>query len=211
MSYFIKQAILEARKLYKQLANTVDLGKPPKTRVYDPINSDNQDNLITLSHQLTQKNIYLSKPSIANCVVDACIFNFENHANILISPDVNYCETRFLACKELLHLFMYSPEKSNHTATISDVKQLLLDILNHSQNTNQETPQSETDNAAYFGAIELLIPTQHVTALRNMRTRFVQDKIFPNKENLEIATLLGVPEFVVEFRLDLTSDEIFLE
>lgn len=205
-SYFIQQATTEAKKLYSQLSK-----KYIKTPVYDPINLSQPENLITIATNIIQKPIYIKCPDIGDTYVDAYILHHSDKAEILISSNANYCHARYLVCKELMHLFLYNPTKGryyNATATIANIKKLLSDVLNHSQQ-EEHNPQLFTDDAAYFGAIELLIPSHQIDKIRLLKQQFIEQKLFPNQENLELAKLLGVPEFILEFRLNVVNDKLF--
>ncbi len=125
------------------------------------------------------------------------IYHNPDRARIVYSADLNMCWARFLMCKEAAHIFLAT--ELNKTNTADDAIELANKLLNDSSDTD---PAVKVEEIAYFAAIELIFPRQHIeSAIRDFQE---QGLTF-----LEIAVSFKVPERVVEFRLSQSVDVIY--
>lgn len=222
-NYYIKEGIKEARKLYRALEekNTVfgngqkayrENGDPGpwdiKTPVFEFINSECQHNLISMASEIAFgapnkiKNTALNHHS----GISAYCKRREDSASIVVTKD-NYCWQRYFISKEILHLFIH--DEANKTDTESLLKELITDLLECDPTLDGDNPQYNADKAAYFGAIELLLPTEYVPSLIEAKNMMIDQGTCVGDENLEIARMFSVPEKLVEFRLDERHQHIF--
>lgn len=184
-----------------------------RTPVYDPINNQNTHNLITLVAEICEKKVTIDYPTHEAEVVNAYIKNYKDKngddcARVVVSK-FNFCKTRFLICKELLHLFLY--DKDSATVSIGDLNKLISNLLDITDDREGIEGQYSVEQAAYFGAAELLIPTKIVGLLRDARTELETMPEFFGTANFEIAKKLGVPESLVEYRLTERVDSLFVD
>lgn len=187
-----------------------------KTPVYEAINSYRKQNLVTLASNKSFDNnssVTVTMTDEESDLIDAYCKRYGDHAEVVVTKN-NYCFTRFYICKEMLHLFLYDNE--NLTESSSSLKDLITSLIEVNATLDEEgSPQLSVEQAAYYGAVELLIPSEYVLPLINTRDQMIENNIHQGKENYEIAKILGVPEFIVEFRLnekhfhwfDLTEEE----
>lgn len=118
----------------------------------------------------------------------------QSHARIILSKELNRCWSRFVLCKEASHIFLGN--EGNSTGTARDARQLISILLNESPIAN---PDAEAEGDAYFAAVELLMPREHIEGC-------VREFCEYGAEPLVIARSLVVPERVVDFRLNI--DEV---
>ncbi len=174
------------------------------TPVYCPINNTHQKNLITLSGDISEANIQLLLPSFDAQIVNAYFRMYREAGKkdkvIVVVARYNFCWTRYLVCKELLHLFLYTPDVA--TVSLGDLNSVISRMLNITKSVEVESEKVLAEKAAYYGAVELLIPTELVPSLRLARDELEATEEFASTANYEIAKKLGVPESLVEFRLD---------
>jgi len=224
---YYKTAVKEARKLRKQLEEKnqyyreeLELFKSGKvgtwrisTPVYDPISLVRAYNLITLSSEIADAHVFLRLPSITTKIVNAYFKKYEktgkkDRYEIVVARH-NPCYTRFFACKELMHIYIYTPEAA--TTSVGDLNLVLSHLLNSLVSHEDINEQISSEHAGYFGATELLIPSEIVPMLYKAKVALEATEEFASTANLEIAKKLGVPENVVEFRLNETINEFFSE
>lgn len=183
-----------------------------RTPVNGPINSNDQYNLITLAAEKSEKKITIDYLSNETDTVNAYIKIYEDdngdYAKVVISK-YNYCRTRYLVCKELLHLFLY--DTGSATTSTGDLNKIISNLLQITKDIDGIEDQYNVEQAAYFGAVELLVPTKIVPALRAARDELQKVSEFAEKANYEIAKKLGVPESLIEFRLVESVDTLFEE
>jgi Zn-dependent peptidase ImmA (M78 family) len=173
------------------------------TPVISPINQIFPENLVTV----------LAK----ECLVDINIMNLDGHSEDIgayrfVTEDDKYlirvvkdntCWTRYLICKELSHLFLYSDDSVS--VTPRDLEDLFSGLLNEDID-NADLDSVEAEKLAYYVAFEMLIPSDIVPDLLAIRQKLFQTQSAEHP-NLRLAKKLLVPEKVVEFRLD--KDDLF--
>lgn len=222
---YFKTAVKEARNLRKQLEEKnqyyreeLELFKSGKaktwrisTPVYDPINLHRACNLITLSAEIADAHVFLRLPSITTEIVNAYFKKYKktgkkDRYEIVVTRH-NPCYTRFFVCKELIHIYIYTPEAA--TASVGNLNLVLSNLLNSLVSGEDINEQISSEHAGYFGATELLIPSEIVPMLYKAKAGLEATEEFALTANLEIAKKLGVPENVIEFRLNETINELF--
>ena len=175
--------------------------------MYNPINLHNSINLVEVIKSSLSIDVDIRRVDEESKDVDAwCEIyersNGEEKFKITVSKH-NECWTRYLVCKELSQRFLYSPD--NSTKTVSDVKVLLGHLANAMPYEMGSNVQVDADFAAYYAAIEFLVPSDIVPRLHGMRERLVvSGEVNPN---FRIAEYLKAPEVIVEYRLD--NDNLF--
>lgn len=103
------------------------------------------------------------------------------------------CEIRYYTCKELMHLHLITDE--NMTSNKEQFSQMLKELTNTGNISQQNAShQSLIDIAAYYGAIEMLMPHGKLETLRHYG---VED---PDA----IAELFRIPTYIVEQALSPT-------
>ena len=100
-------------------------------------------------------------------------------AQIVISEDLNFCWSRYVACKELAHLLIDRPDRDFADSPITIIRSLVDDIISIDEEISSE-------KCAMIAAIELLIPWRMHDQFLKMSTGGLN--------NYEIAVLLKVPE-----------------
>lgn len=233
--YFVKESIKEAKKLLHSFRESSGLKSDYVYEIYLPPTTDQPEpkwqdvdkeacraeianrqkplSLIQHAEQILDKPIFIRKPGIPENRVSAYVLNKEACALIAIALSNNNCNTRMLICKELMHLFTFSVESA--TDTPEKASQLAHDILYYDLNLETEQlaigrlKQCSSDAAAWYGALELLMPSDTVPKIRALKKELISSGTCPGKENYEIACLLKMPEHAVSFRLSESSDHIF--
>ena len=69
------------------------------------------------------------------------------------------------------------------------------------------TPQTAADEAAWFGAVQYLIPDGYVKYLKKMYELACENELTKDRPYYYLALRLRIPEILVEFRLN--EEEIF--
>jgi len=224
-NYFRDEAIKQAKNIYDKLEShnkmlreakeNINAGSPTweiRTPIYDPINTENQVNAITLCRKLIEDSnlniipVDTVSKSVAAHFEQYTISDSQYTYDITLTKH-NYCLTRFYLCKELLHIFLHTPESS--TTEHLELVKLIAFLIDTYISIDDKDCQTRVDHAAYFGAIELLIPSTLVPALIKARNDIDNDGELTDSGNLEIARKLGVPEYIVEFRLSEVGQEIY--
>lgn len=122
-------------------------------------------------------------------MVRAYVKSYADKASIFVVGCNTFCWRRFLIAKEICHLLCQSPE--NSTSSAEHVEQVLNGLINGNFGTSPD-PAVLMEDAAYAGAIELLLPREF--------EQHAQERIRQGSGLLDIATAFFVPERVVEFR-----------
>jgi Zn-dependent peptidase ImmA (M78 family) len=94
--------------------------------------------------------------------IHAMLMRYENRALIYVSEDENFCYKRFYIAKELCHLLMDNGKEDRFIHTSKDIKKLLSDLsLQDGLSTENEYPAYRSEILAYWGAVELLLPSEY--------------------------------------------------
>lgn len=94
----------------------------------------------------------------------ACVENYsgtDQNSRVFVNDALNYCHKRFYALKELLHLVTITTD--NATVGSADIDALLDKLVGVTLESNgQRNADADAEDAAYFGAIELLLNKESV-------------------------------------------------
>lgn len=154
--------------------------------------------VIDAARELTGKTIDVEQVSTSGKVVHAYVKNYPHHAHIFVVESQNYCWRRFLVAKELCHLLL--SDDKNSTSNVEEVEDLIGQLINGKFDSDPN-PALLVENAAYIGAVELLLP-QDIEP--------IADELFASgKDSLEVAISLKVPRRIVEFRYQGQGREVF--
>lgn len=119
-------------------------------------------------------------------------------AHIILSEQPSYCWERYIACKELMHCYLHSPDTATHSLPM--VKSLLITHINSSGQNNINEMQSMVDHAAYYGAIEMMMPRFYMPILIHIFQELSQ-KYGESVAYERIARKLRIPLKLVEYRI----------
>ncbi len=151
--------------------------------------------LQTLVSKHTDKEIEIECLSWSGSMFASRMDNKGDTAQIWYSDRLNTCWSRFNIAKELTHILCGNDD--NYT---KDVTMLISSLINDiALNTDHDDCMLEWQ--AYFGAIELLIPTYYYDYLYKLERE--------NYTSREIAEKLSIPESVINFRLQSKIKGIF--
>lgn len=121
----------------------------------------------------------------------------DNKHVIFVNANSNYCWKRFYVCKELIHILASS--KSNTTKTHTEVISLLTQLVSSVPTFSDDAARIE--NAAYFGAMELLLSKEMVISILNANNGQV---------NIEdVSQQYRLPKLVVQARFSDNVVDIF--
>jgi len=107
---------------------------------------------------------------------------------IFVADNNNFCSKRFYTCKELCHAVM-NDQEILRTRGAEACQGLICDLKSPPLPTMELYPAYEAECAAYLGAIEMLLPPEFFTGIREAE-EFLSA--------YEIALKYRVPRFVVE-------------
>lgn len=113
---------------------------------------------------------------------------YKHGVRIVYSADMDISLGRFVLCKEAAHVFLGNAD--NQTASSDDALQLMSALLN--EFSESSTPAQDVEQAAYFAAIELLLPQEFLGRVRELKEHGCSD--------LDISRSFLIPEKLVEFR-----------
>lgn len=127
----------------------------------------------------------------------------EKSADIYVNGGLNFCFRRFIVAKELNHLLMNKKDNSFRiTPSTKNVINLISFLTMDQKGLNIDTSKAElSENAAYFGALELLVPKQ-----------YVDSDYFKMMNDVDTAQKLRSPVQVIELRkgvLDKTFQDVY--
>lgn len=149
------------------------------------------DGIVNVIGQLFDTKISVFRVTGLPESVNAYILRYEkpNRARIVYSSTLNLCWSRLLICKEASHIFL--ADENNKTSTADDAIKLIGNLLN---DVNPNSPELKVEEDAYYAAIELMLPQQHIAAVQEMSENGLS--------NLDIAKSFKIPERIIEFRLN---------
>ncbi|KAF3977831.1 MAG: hypothetical protein HFP77_04925 [Methylococcales symbiont of Iophon sp. n. MRB-2018] len=160
-----------------------------------PRSLTNHNNLVSLFQSEFKTKITVTHVQHSS-FIKAIIMRYDDRSEIYVTSN-NFCWKRFYICKELSQMLIY--EEENATNTVEDVEELLPHLINNL--SSESNAKISADLAAYFPAIEFLLPHSIVPDLLRL-----QKKGFSN--NL-IAKKMLVPESIVDFRLSIAGCDLF--
>lgn len=203
VEHSLLDAAIAARRLliqYQRLITTAP-SPPVKLTALKPggwAQDEVRKGLIDAACLVTGKQIDVEEVSPGGKVVQAYVKNYPETAQIFVVESRTRCWRRFLVAKELCHLLL--SEAANSTSSYEEVEDLI-DRLINGKFDSDPNPALLVENAAYIGAIELLLPQSfEEIAEREFRR---------GAEAIDVATKFLVPERIVEFRYQGQGKEIF--
>lgn len=209
---FVRDAIAQARNVHTKLKERGAFPqRPDAIPVFDPIHLVNPTNLVRVfSEDVVQLPIELKRPK-GDIGHAANMQHFAEKIRIVCADKHNHCWARYLVCKELAHLLMYNPSGTNthFTASFEDASKLIDELTNC--RIDDFSDQALIDFTAWYAAIELLIPSEWLPKISEVRKQISEDPELRNQENKQIATALRVPEKILEVRLENPSVREFFE
>lgn len=206
--YYRKLAITTAKNLNKQIRLANNAAENPKSGndlyempVYEPINNVRKSSLHSYTNSMipTTLTVVAQSPKYVDAYFRKDTDANSNERARIIVTDLNTCWTRFFVSKELMHCHIY--ETGDATSTSSDLRDLIISIINET-GTSSNTKQSIVDYAAYFGAVEYLIPSDTVPLLTAIYNELIKNPLTAEKAYLSLAMKIRVPESILEFRLN---------
>lgn len=120
---------------------------------------------------------------------------------IAINESENYCFARLLAAKELMHVHLCVPEDAA-TTSAKDAEQLIQELILRT-NPNGDAKQTMADIAAWFGAVEFLLPQSWKPCLKQAHAELI--RALPNEQDMAcfyLAQVVRVPESLVRFHVE---------
>ncbi len=130
--------------------------------------------------------------------VNGFVVEKRKSADIYVNKNLNYCYSRFIVAKELNHLLMNENGDLKTVECVAEFIELVSFLMLDS--TPKDDGQA-SENIAYYGAMELLIPKQY----------FESDWFKSNNSNHDIALQLRCPTQIIEIRKDKEIQNKFLE
>ncbi|CAA0097724.1 Uncharacterised protein [BD1-7 clade bacterium] len=160
---------------------------------------------------INRANIILDKPveveefSLGeNCHIQSFLFHYQATAVIFVDKEnLNFCHRRFYVAKELVHTLLLEHIPKSATVTPDQVTQLISDLLHDTTPIKNDVLSRQVEEAAYYGAIELLIPKELIT--ENMLKIYSSN---PSEITGRLAEQFKVPLRIIEFRLSRNEDFI---
>lgn len=130
--------------------------------------------------------------------VNGFVVEKEKSADIYVKKSLNFCYRRFIAAKELNHLLM---NKNGNLKTVEYVTEFIELVSFLMLDSTPKDDGQASENIAYYGAMELLIPKQY----------FESDWFKSNNSNHDISVQLRCPTQIIEIRKDKEIQKKFLE
>jgi len=200
LDYYVKHAISTARNLSIEV----------RTHNKAPINPKNGGHFQMLPVYETETYSLLKKTqeicgTTVTCVntppefVDAYWKRFEidgQPSSELTVTDQNYCRTRYFVCKELMHHYLQDTDSA--TTSNTALRTLIVNLVKGSSGM-MENASSIVDNAAYYGALEYLLPNDTMPLAQKLFSDF-SEKEGADKAYAIIAYKLRIPLSLVEYR-----------
>lgn len=121
--------------------------------------------------------------------VPALLCHLQDRKIVFVSDNNNFCWRRFYACKELCHAVMTEHE-SLRTRTGTECFRLISDLKSPSLPSEKVYPAYLVEDAAYFGAIEMLLPPEFWDDIYSLAGKGIS--------TYDIALKYSVPKIVIE-------------
>lgn len=215
VDYYRGEAIKQAKNINIKIREENDIVLSPDLGsklidmpVYEPINNTLKTTLHSFTNRLIPTTIInvSQKPLYIDAFFRLFKHEGKDRAEIVLT-DQNPCWTRFFATKEMMHCYLYDcGENKNTTNSTTELKSLIMSIINET-GSHADTPDSVVDDAAYYGAVEYLIPTDTIPLIKAVYNTLIANPNTSEKAYLFLATKIRVPESILEFRLN--NDDIF--
>lgn len=136
--------------------------------------------------------------------VNAYILRYENpdRARIAYSQDINRCWSRFFVCKEFSHILLAN--NGNLTSSIKEAESIIKKLVSGAPAADGQDDKAHlAEIAAYYAAMELLLPQQYQADVEDMkRNHFTYD---------DIARSYRIPLAILECRYDPDIEALFDE
>lgn len=210
--YYVKEAIKTGERLARAVRTGNEMPLPPKCGaevvempVYEPLNQVRKATLHSFTNSMCP--IEIIRVAREPRYVDAFFRRYSqeegqpDRAEIVVAQ-TNTCMTRFLVCKEMMHAHI--EDVDTYTSTPSELRKLIMGLI--AEDTDL-TPQTAADEAAWFGAVQYLIPDGYVKYLKKMYELACENELTKDRPYYYLALRLRIPEILVEFRLN--EEEIF--
>lgn len=139
-------------------------------------------------HSLAVKVAIISPPENFTFAATVAIYEGADGRRVEISVcENNPCNIRFFVCKELLHIHLSNDQNRTHTR--GEFDRMVVELTNiRNLDHNTLSSQSLVDQAAYYGAIELLMPSSRLQLILDMGCT----------DPVQIAEIFRVPKSLVE-------------
>lgn len=205
---------------YRELATKTahDLSKIVREKNGVPLNPRNGTDLALVPVYETD-NFAASLLSITNDMLDTKILTVSaapgdvdaywkryKDKNIIVLTEQNYCLSRFYACKELMHSYLYDTgEKIEIELPV--LNQLILEMASGLPTNTESSVHCLLDVSAYYGAIEFLLPSDVMPLLIATITQLEATE-GREKAIEQMAIWMRVPLSLLEFKIGQNEDAI---
>lgn len=200
LDYYVKHAISTARSLSLEVRTKNGAQVNPKNGKHFqmlPVYETEAYSLLKKTQEICETDV--------TCVntlpeyVDAYWKRFEidgKASSELTVTDQNYCRTRYFVCKELMHHYLQDTDSA--TTSNTALRTLIVNLVKGSAGM-MENASSIVDNAAYYGALEYLIPNDIMPLARKLFDDFSERDGADSAYSI-IAYKLRIPLSLVEYR-----------
>ena len=171
--YFI--SAISAAKSFNQQLSMFQLSTEPRRRL---------DNIISLVHEIAPMPLGLHELTISeeDSAIKGAFIRHEDRYNIFVLSGLNLCWTRFVTCKELMHVVLDCDEYHNIEIQFGSHIEEAVDIL------PEGSPSACSEQLAEAAAMEVMFPFSEREALiRNGATDY-----------FAIADRYKIPELMVQ-------------
>jgi len=201
LKYYIEHAITLARKLSIQVRTLNKIPIDPTSGdsfkllpVYEP----GYISLLDVTQKICETKIICvdSEPKYVDAYWKKYNVNGVISSTVILTDQDNYCFTRFFACKELMHNYLH--ETGSSTKTNSELRNLIINLVRGGDGIS-DSAQTIVDNAAYYGALEYLMPKDTIPLAKAIFENLVSDS-GEEEAYKAIAFSLRIPLALVEYR-----------
>lgn len=199
-AYYMKQARDTGYNLSLQVRERNEIQINPKVGkdlFLMPVFEENQVSLHSITREICETEIMVVDKE--PMYVDAYWKRYLEK-NTVILTDHNYCWSRFYACKELMHCYLY--DTGQEALTLSSLHKLILELTADSTLTPEHPSRPRiVDEVAYYGALAYLLPND-VMPLLSACIEKLSEEMSKDDAILMTAISMRVPKIALEFRLD---------
>lgn len=139
----------------------------------------------TQQSQLAEMSMFLQDAELEKIIIN-------------LTEQPTYCWERYYCCKELMHAYLHSSETATYSLPM--VRNVMLTLINSKGQNNIKDAQSMTDIAAYYGAIEMMMPRFYMPLLLKIFNEICENH-GESTAYERIARKLRMPKSYVEYRL----------
>lgn len=176
-----------------------------------PVFEENVVSLYSHTKEIVDTELrYVASPTT---FIDAYILHFKKDGKskniVTLAAKSNYCWARYYICKELMHSYFYDTQEvvdNAMTDSFPMLQTLIEEILLRGYEGPSAKCQTYADVAAYWAAVEYLIPSDTLPLLNAIFDRF--STLDDESGYTAIARRLRAPEFLVKFRIDSYKAEL---